>query len=1281
MQGKPDLAFRILPVILPSENNNTVSIIDYDVTETGGIDLAPVPYIEVKEFNRHGMDIYNYKYVKDAKAYSENKFLPEKIAYLDGAGLCREMTTAELILHPYSYNPVTSTLKQYTRIRVRINFGQSPVMMNRKRTFDEINLLKDIAINSSTALNWMNPKLASQRPIRIIDNSHMSTGDWYRIEIQDNGSGGSDAVYKMNKSFLESAGINLNNIDPRTIKMYGNGGGMLPDDMSAPRVDDLTEIAIHIEGQDDGHFDPQDYILFYGKAVNNWQYDLLTGYYHYLNIYSRSNYYWICINTPGNGKRMANENSENSPNPYIPSAFTEKLFYEPEVNNLINEGNVWLSERISSGQSFVWNNTLTGLQANSDIIYNIKPAARVFCPYTCYMLLHETYSIVSPVNFPMMCVEGSGYGNWIWTGRTSFTLNASQKNPPNSEQSSFTSTFYSETPDGEGYLDWMEILYKRRFNSVTGDFVKFDSPTDSNVVIEYNVSQFSNDLVKVFDVTDHSEVKLITPLSVTSGTVRFQKSSLPNGQPSKFFVIGQNGYRTPTGISQRVPNQNLHGGFNNGASFIIITHSDLMQAANRLKTKREQGGPGTLNYLKTCIFDVQSIYNEFSGGLLDPVAIRDFLKYCYEHWQEKPSYVCFFGDGSFDYKQLIMPFSNWVPAYEYSDPYINQVANYCTDDFYVEVSGEDQIIDIAEGRIPVKSLEEANNYLDKVDCYEDPTYNGYWKNKLGFVADDGDGAMHVSQSEELAEYHTPGTFDNIKMYLPSYPTIITPQGRRKPGVNEDIVKYWNEGLLSLNYIGHGSPEQWAVETVLEKDVIIAQLNNTCRYPFISVASCDFSKFDNPNEVCGGELLVITPRKGAIGTLGATRPTMGPSNSAFFNDFWVYYLGSRDTLLYPRRFGKALFGTKQIHYYQNDQKFVLLCDPSLRSQRPRFISKIDSITGLSGDTMRALSRIRIYGSIMKPDSSLWSDYNGNVILKTFDVPRQVEIHEEDITYFYKLFGGIIFSGSQRITNGKWLMQYIVPKDISYLNQHGKIIDYFYNSQYDGSGMDSTFIVGGIDPTAPVDTTGPNITLYINSKNFRNGDVVNENFKLMGDLYDESGINTTGTIGHKLEAVMDNNYNNKYDLTNFYNSDTTYKSGHFDYNMTGVPEGHHTIKVKAWDTYNNSSEASIDFVVSTYTALRIMNVYNYPNPFKDRTSFTFQHNYPGSINVDIKIYTVSGRLIKEVKSGGVSDKFVAIDWDGKDADGETLANGIYLYKVMVTTDDGNSQSTIGKMAVLR
>jgi hypothetical protein len=903
------------------------------------------------------------------------------------------------------------------------------------------------------------------------------------------------------------------------------------------------------------------------------------------------------------------------------------------------------------------------------------------------MDIQEAHSVVTPIHYNMGCVY-IGYSDWIWTLPTSFSINANQMNPPNSNQSSFKGTYFSNSPDAEGYLDWMEILYKRKFNSVTNDFIKFDSPTDQNVVFEYNVSSFSSSQVRVFDVTDHSNVKIIQPLIASANNVRFQKSALPSAtQLSSFFVIGANGYRTPTSISQRIPNQNLHGANNDGASFVIITHPDLLAGANRLKTRREEGGPSNPSYLKTRVFDVQSIYNEFSGGLQDPVAIRDFIKYCYDNWQEKPVYICLIGDGSYDYRNILTSFSNWVPAYEFSDPNINQVTSYTSDDFYVQFTAENPFLpNMAIGRIPARSLDDINAYMDKIDCYEDPSYNGYWKNKAIYVADDGnithDGSQHTDQCEQLAEYYNLKSLDKRKIYLVMYPAVITSQGLRKPAVNADIIKYWNEGAISLNYTGHGSPDVWSHEYVFEKDVAIAQLNNACLYPFLTVASCDFSHFDDPLSICGGELLDITPRKGTVGTLASARPVYGSQNTLFNNLFWSSLEFSRDTLLLQKRFGQAVFQTKQTYHSINDLKFILLCDPTLRVQLPRYRTRIDSISGLRNDTMRALSRIKIYGSIIYPDSSFWSGYNGTIYMKIFDVAKQISITDDDGAVFnFKLPGGIIYSGSQSVTNGKWMITYIVPKDISYLNRQGTIINYFYNNQSDGSGLDTSFIVGGIDPTAAVDTTGPEISLFINTRNFRSGDIVNPNFKLLGDLFDESGINTTGTIGHKIEATLDNNDNNKYDLTNFYNSDTTYKSGHLEYDFSNISEGHHTLTVRAWDTYNNSSEASIDFVVSASTSLRVMNVYNYPNPFKDRTAFTFQHNYPDLINVEIKIYTVAGRLIKDIQQKDISDKFVVIDWSGKDADGESLANGIYIYKLIVSARDGESTTEVGKLAVLK
>ncbi len=1005
--------------------------------------------------------------------------------------------------------------------------------------------------------------------------------------------------------------------------------------------------------------------------------------------------------------------SENVGNPTVLSSFKEHLFYEPEISNLIDEGNLWLSERESDGYSFSWSPNMTGLEANSDISYVVKPASRVVnpnpgvgCIYNVRFLIKDDKTSAGEVILPMSCIE-PGFGNWITTSPVSFTVNASLKIPSNSEATSLSATFSCGTPDGEGYLDWMEIVYNRRLNSAAIDELKFDSPNQSGT-FEYNVSSFSSNSIRVFDVTNNNGVNQIQPLSASSSNVKFQKSQAVR-DIHRYVVTGPNGYKTPTAISPRVPNQNLHG-ISDGASFVIITHPDFLPAANRLKTKREQGGPGSVDYLKTVIFTCDQIYNEFSGGVLDATAIRDFLKNAYENWQEKPVYVLLLGDGSFDYKNLlhteqITPPANWVPAWEHTDPQIDQVAGYCSDDFYAYIV-QDSLVspsyqefkigrpDIGIGRIPARSLTDANGFLDKEDCYVDGANNGYWKNRMVFVADDGytsdgyDGSVHTDQCEELAESHTPRVIDKDKIYLIEYPTVITAQGRRKPGVNADIIKAWNAGCLDIHYTGHGSPEVWAHEYVLEKDVVISQIHNQCQYPFVSIASCDMSKFDNPQSQCASELFVMTPNKGAIGTLAASRPVYGTANAVLMQAFFNALYLQRDTLLYPLRFGKGIFQAKQnegVGYSENDSKFIMLTDPSLRVGIPRYRTRVDSISGLSSDTMRALSRVKIYGSIMNPDSSLWSTFNGKTFVKVYDVTRQIEIDEtyNGLVYAYrfKLPGGIIYSGLAPVTNGKWTAEFIVPRDLSYLNQNGKLVNYFYNNQADGSSLYENFYVGGIDPNASIDTTGPRINAYLNNRNFRSGDVVNENFTLIADLFDESGINTTGTIGHKLEGTLDGDESHKYDLTTYYNSDTSYKSGSLSYDFSGIGTGQHSLKVKAWDTYNNSSQATIQFNVVSSGGLQVMNVYNFPNPFRDATAFTFQHNYPGLVSVKIKIYTVAGRLIKEIDQPPTNDKFVNIPWNGKDADGETLSNGIYIYKLVVTTEDGTNITNTGKLAVLK
>src|SRR4030095_16357148 len=616
--GSPDLRFRSFAVMLPSERNNSLQIIDFDVKEQQNVDIAPIPRLGSTNPNDRSFENIYYTYNKNSE-YSQNKFLPEQFVSIINIGLFRDITTGNLIIYPYQYNPVTKILKVYSRVRIRINYGESPVLLNKPRSKEEVALLSNTAINSNTAMNWVNPKYRDIFRDHIVTNSVLATGDWYKIEIKDNGDGLSEGMYKITKSFLEGAGINLSNVDPRTIKMYGNGGELLPEMFIDPRPVDLQQNAVYIEGENDGHFDNSDYILFYARSVNPWVYDtVLHTYNHQINYYSRSNYYWICFNTPGNGLRMQLSPSQNTGGAINAGSFTEHIFFEPEQANLINEGNLWLSIRKNPGQSIEWTTTLTGLVNGSEILYRCKLASRCLPPNVNSFLIKDEYSNMSEYPLPLGNAS-TDFGNWIDTQIGIFTVSQSQKT--NGEQVKLRSTYSASNGESEGYLDWYEILYKRRLNSASGDVLRFNSP-DTSGIVEYNVSSFSSNNIKVFDVSLNSSVKIIQPLNATSSNVRFQRTENA-GTISKYFVNGENGYKAPTGISSRISNQNLRG-ISTGASFIIITHKDFIQAADRLKNKRELGGPTNPDYLKTIIVTVDQIYNEFSGGLVDAVALRDF---------------------------------------------------------------------------------------------------------------------------------------------------------------------------------------------------------------------------------------------------------------------------------------------------------------------------------------------------------------------------------------------------------------------------------------------------------------------------------------------------------------------------------------------------------------------------------------------------------------------------------------------------------------------------------
>ncbi len=835
-----------------------------------------------------------------------------------------------------------------------------------------------------------------------------------------------------------------------------------------------------------------------------------------------------------------------------------------------------------------------------------------------------------------------------------------------------------------GYLDYFTIQYEKELKAFGDNLMFFSDPNGG--IIEYYLNGFTSSNIKVFDITDYSNVKSVSNYSMLSGSeVHFQFDESAT-QRSKYYAVGSDAFKTPSNPVE-VQNSNLRGE-EQGAKFIIVTNKAFRDAANNLKNYRENQAPVTIS---TYVADIEQIYNEFSGGIIDPTAVRDYLKYAFDNWTIKPQYVLLFGKGTYDYKNIEKYGDNFVVTWQ-TEESLALLNSYTTDDFFGRVSGNDNVVDLALGRITCANPGEANAMVNKIIDYELNQERGDWRNLITLISDDGlksdgtyEGALHTAPSENLVNTYFPKSFNFNKIYSAAYPDVITGQGRRKPDVNKAIIDAINEGTLFLNYFGHGSPELWAHEVIFEKSVVLPQLQND-KYFFLGAATCDFGYFDIPNYQSAAEAIMFLPNSGAIASFTASRLVFAGSNEALMYRFITNLFNSgKDTLNLGIPIGKAALVSKTTQV--NDQKYNIFGDPTLRLLVPQYVANIDSINGqnLTVDVqIKALSKTKIDGTVLKPDNTPWTDFNGEGFLTIYDSERRVLLSAIG-NYPVNMPGGLIFNGRVSINNGKFSENFIVPKDISYENKNGKVIFYFLDNSVDGLGYTNKIIVGGTDSSIANDGKGPDIEIYFDDVAYSNGYLVNQNPNLIVKLSDETGLNTTGTgVGHKLEGVLNQQLNDPIDFTNHFTGDLDAggRTGAINYKFSSLANGDYELLVKAWDVFNNFSEENTFFSVVDGSDLEIRDVYNYPNPFRDNTQFTFQQNLAQPIDVKIKIYTIAGRLIKEIEKTNLNERFAVIDWDGRDADGDQLANGTYLYKVIVKSVDGQfSKSVLGKLAVIK
>lgn len=1115
--------------------------------------------------------------------------------------------------------------------------------------------------------------------------SALAAGQWRKIGVSAEG------IYKLDYTFIKNT-LKLDvSGDFSKIAVFGNGGGMVPERNSEARFDDIQENAIvRVDNNGNNKLDAGDYILFYGQGADRWLFDETSKTFsHQKNLYADKNFYFV-TNTQGTGKAMGIVTPPSSNN-QTATTFDDHQFHELEEYNLLSSGRTWLGDKMSSFKtdisfSFDFPNLITSapVKYTSDVAANSPYTSTITLTGNGQTIATQNISGIPEYTYKPVYEDNVKTGSFF-SSANQIAFNYNFNNPDQNSTSN-------------GYINYLEVVAKRAL-SLTGSAMPF---RNADVTGAGNTTQFTlsnaNANTRVWDVTDPTNaVSIAAQLNGSALSFNYETNTL-----KEFIALDEGGsFSAPEYIGD-VANQNLHG--LSQKDLLIVTSNDLLSAAQELGDFHN-----TRDNMRVAVVTTEQIYNEFGSGKQDISAIRDFVKMFYDRAgsdsTQLPKYLTLFGDGSFDPKDRMSDNNNKVPTYQsYNSNY--PLSSYTSDDFFGcldPTEGGDmnsrQGGDIAIGRLPVSTLAEAEGVVSKIKKYKSAPSLGEWRNIITTIGDEigHGGTIFQQQADKLGEYirlNNPN-YNVEKIILDAYQVLSTPGGDRYPDVNAAILNRINNGTLAISYTGHGGIANLSNARIFNLNDI-QLLKNEYRLPLFITATCEFSKYDDPEKKSAGEFLMTNSMGGGIGLITTVRPVFSDANDALqdalFNKLFEQFHGEKPTM------GDLMTNTKNYIMngtdIENTRKFVFLGDAALKLNYPEYNVVSTEINntpiGLSTDTLKALKQVTIKGEVQDWSGNRLTTFNGTCNPLVYDKLSSFKSLGNVPGYPIQAFNAyknILFKGACSVTNGAFEYSFIVPSDINYQIGDGRISYYADNGdQIDAHGYDNSIKIGGAEDTFNIDTTGPQVQLYMDSITFEFGGLTDENPKMFGILEAKGGINTTGNgLGHDITAILDGDAKNPIVLNEFYRSDlNNFRKGKVEYPFSKLAEGKHSLKLKAWDIYNNSGEAYTEFVVSNSAKLALTHVWNYPNPVIDKTCFSFEHNCADEqFTVDIKIYSIEGVMVKRINQTLDADGFRVdcIEWDGLDNGGASIGKGVYVYKLTLIDAKGNAVQKTERLVVLK
>jgi hypothetical protein len=1106
-------------------------------------------------------------------------------------------------------------------------------------------------------------------------NSVLSQGKFVKIKVKDTG------IYKLTFEDLNSMGIN-----PANIRIFGYGGAVLEQDFSLPKQDDLPEVAIWMEKGSDGIFNAGDYILFYAQGINRWKYDKSTSAFtHQGNSYSQYGYYFITSDA-GVGKKIVDK-TKVLPGIQKVNTITEFLDYKVYEKDLLNiigidagvgSGREFYGERFSDVTSmsmpFTFPNFVPGSATNVKL--DVAASSVVNSNFSLSLNGGQTKSLPVPAKSSTDFYE-QARGN---TNTYSYS--------PSGDNLTFNLTYDRPTSTSVGYLNYLEINVRRKLK-MSGSVMPFQN-MDFLGTNSFNSFQLTDapTNIQIWDVTDPVNVKRVISDN-NAGILSFTETANEDLRYVAIDVTAASAFPKPERVGV-ISNQNLHA--LTPSDMVILTHPNFLSQAERLAQAHRD-----IDGLTVEVVTTEQVYNEFSSGAPDATAYRWLMKMLHDraiatnNTDDMPRYLLLFGRGSFDNRK-ILPNSgdNLIMTYQAENSFVTTLS-YVTDDYFGLLGDNEgtqvpsDLLDIGIGRFPVSTVDQANDVVNKTIGYMENKDKGSWKNRICFLADDGDAALHMIQADSvavsLARSHPSYQVD--KIYLDAYSQEISANGESYPLAKNHFLNLLRSGMLLVDFTGHASPSAWTNEQILTTADIMGLSSK--RLPLFVGATCDFLQFDIKS-ISGGEQVLLNPAGGGIGILSAARPVYASQNftlnKLFCDNLFKKNRGQQQRIGDVLKYAKNNVGTEL-----NKLSYVYMGDPAVKLNYPTkykvVTTKINDKAVHGNDTLRALSVATVNGFIADDNGNKVADFNGNLHVAIYDKSQQITTlnNHGDGSMTYSDRPNILFSGDAIVKDGEYSYSFMLPKDIKYNYGNGRMNYYAGDDvhNYEAQGIFEDFVVGGTAINPINDVSGPDVSMYLNTENFVSGDKVNETPLFIANIKDASGINTVGSgIGHDLLLTIDKDPMKSFILNdNFQALVNSYSAGTVKYKLPQLANGNHTITFRVYDLLNNSTTTSIDFNVVTGLIPTIFSVTNYPNPFKESTRFRIIHDRPETIlNTTVDIFDIVGKKIWSFEKPSADD----INWDLSTMSGVKIKSGVYLYRVSFKTANSEFYSKTNKMIIV-